>query len=105
ARHHVSTITRSSSSITPHRELRSLAPSVFHHGNRVLNLELILREVDLFLATLEELGQPNPKLPNPYRAIKKAEDIHQKLRAKLLESFPWLDKPAPARIPPRERAG
>src|SRR5437868_1437368 len=66
--------------VAPYLERRTLAPSVFHHGNRGLNRERILRQGDLFLATREELGQPNPKLPNPYRAIKKAEDIHQKLR-------------------------
>jgi hypothetical protein len=89
--------------IAPYLERRTLPPSVFHHGNRGLSRERILREGELFLATRKVLGQPDPKLPNPYRAIKKAEDIHQKLRAELLESFPWLDKPAPARIPLTER--
>ena len=91
--------------IAPYLEHRTLPPSVFHHGNRGLSRERILREGELFVATRQVLGQPDPNLPNPYRAIKKAEDIHQKLRAALIGPFPWLGEPAPARIPPKERAG
>src|ERR1051325_1755759 len=90
--------------IAPYLEHRTLHPSVFHHGNRGLSRSRILCDGELFLATRRALGQPDPNLPNPYRAIKKAEDIHRKLRAELQPQFPWLDEPAAARIPLRERA-
>lgn len=91
--------------IAPYLEHRTLRPSVFHHGNRGLTRERILREGALFKATRAELGQPSPQLPNPYRALKEAEEIHRKLRAALLKSHAWLDEPAPARISLKERTG
>src|SRR5262249_48970954 len=60
-------------------------------------------EAELFRATRDELKQPDPSIPNPYRGIS-AEEIHRKLRAALLGKFPWLGVPAPPRIPPAERA-
>ena len=43
--------------IAPYLERRTLQPSVFHHGNRGLERERILREGELFLATRAELAQ------------------------------------------------
>ena len=90
--------------IAPYLERRTLQPSVFHHGNRGLERDRILREGQLFLATRSELAQHHPTKRNPYRGIP-AEQIHQRLRAALLPNFPWLGQAAPARIPLRERAG
>jgi hypothetical protein len=90
--------------LAPYLERRTLPPSVFHHGNRGLDRERILREGKLFIETRVELGQSNPSIPNPYRGIN-AQQIHQRLRAALLGKFPWLGEPAPARITARERAG
>lgn len=88
--------------IAPYLERRTVKPSVFHHGNRGLERERILREGMLFHATRDELAQSNPTLPNPYRGMT-APQIHQSLRAALLGPFPWLGTPAPARIPAWER--
>jgi hypothetical protein len=82
---------------------RTIRPSVFHHGNRGLDRERILAEGELFQATRVELGGAGPTAPNPYRAIS-AEEIHAELRGALKGRFRWLDDPAPARIPPMERA-
>ena len=89
--------------IAPYLERRTLQPSVFHHGNRGLDRDRILREGELFLATRTELAQPDPVKPNPYRGIS-AQQIHKHLRAALLPRFPWLDQVAPPRISARERA-
>ncbi len=88
--------------IAPYLARRTVKPSVFHHGNRGLERERILREGMLFRATRDELAQSNPTLPNPYRGMT-APQIHQSLRAALLGPFPWLDTPAPTRIPAWER--
>jgi hypothetical protein len=88
--------------LAPYLEKRTLQPSVFHQGNRGLERDRILRERELFLATREALAPSSPTLPNPYRGIP-AEEIHRKLRAQLLGRFPWLAKPAPARVSRVER--
>lgn len=90
--------------IAPYLERRTLLPSVFHHGNRGLERERILREGKLFAATRAELAQSDPSIPNPYRGLT-ALEIHQRLRNALLGPFPWLATPAPARITRRERMG
>jgi hypothetical protein len=89
--------------IAPYLERRTLQPSVFHHGNRGLDRERILRAGQLFMATRKELGQSDPQLPNPYRGVG-AQQVHEKLRAALLGPFPWLAKPAPLRVTAWERA-
>ncbi len=86
--------------IAPYLECRTVRPNVFHHGNRGLERERILREGELFRATRDELAQS--AIPNPYRGMT-ALQIHQSLRTALLKCFKWLDTPAPARIPPWER--
>jgi len=89
--------------LTPYLEKRTQKPSVFHQGNRGLGRDRILQERELFLATREVLNQASPTAPNPFRGIA-AEQIHRDLRAALMPRFPWLDMPAPARIPFAERA-
>jgi hypothetical protein len=89
--------------IAPYLERRTRQPSVFHHGNRGLDRDRILREGELFIATRKDLGQSAPAVPNSYRGLN-AQQIHQKLRAAMLAQFPWLGEPAPPRIPPGERA-
>lgn len=84
-------------------EARTLPPSVFHHGNRGLDRERILREGELFRATRTVLAQPAPTIPNPYRGMS-AVQIHEAARAALLPRFPWLAEPAPPRITLAERA-
>jgi len=90
--------------IAPYLEARTLRPSVFHHGNRGLDRNRILREGELFLATRKELAQSCPEEVNPYRMMGNAERIHAALREALRPAFPWLDEPAPTRISPAERA-
>jgi hypothetical protein len=65
--------------IAPYLERRTLQPSVFHHGNRGLERERILREGKLFVATRAELAQSDSTIPNPYRGMT-APQIHQSLR-------------------------
>jgi hypothetical protein len=89
--------------IAPYLENRTLAPSVYHHGNRGLSRDRILREGELFLATRTELAQPSPTAANPYRGIP-AEQIHAQLRTAMLGKFPWLEKPELMRITRKERA-
>jgi hypothetical protein len=89
--------------IAPYLERRTVKPSVFHHGNRGLERERILREGELFRATRDTLKQSDPNIPNPYRGMT-ASEIHQNLRTALLVKFPWLDTPTPARISTWERA-
>jgi hypothetical protein len=88
--------------LAPYFEARTLRPSVFHHGNRGMDRARILNEGRLFLATREKLAQSSPTLPNPYRS-RTAKEIHAALRAELMPDFPWLDQPAPVRIPITER--
>ena len=90
--------------LAPYLEARTLRPSVFHHGNRGMDRDRILREGELFRATRIRLAEPSSAQPNPYRAMT-AEEIHAALRAALKPDFPWLDKPVPARIPMAERVG
>jgi len=89
--------------IAPYLERRTVKPSVFHHGNRGLERERILREGELFVATQDTLAQSDPTIPNPYRGMN-ALQIHQTLRTALLHRFQWLGTPAPARIPVWESA-
>ncbi|WP_155905105.1 hypothetical protein [Methylopila sp. M107] len=84
-------------------ELKSIRPSVFHHGNRGLERNVILQEGELFLATRKALAQPDPLSPNPYRG-QPAEGVHAMLRQALLPGHAWLAAPAPARFPALERA-
>jgi hypothetical protein len=90
--------------LAPYFEARTLRPSAFHQGNRGLARDRILSEGELFRAARIELAQPEPAKPNPYRSMT-AAGIHAALRAAMTPAFPWLDEPAPARIPPVERAG
>jgi len=82
--------------IAPYLERRTLRPSVYHHGNRGLSRDRVVREGDLFLATRTELSNSS------YRGIP-AEQIHARLRAEMLGRFRWLGEPEEARITPRER--
>lgn len=88
--------------MAPYLEARSVKPSVFHHGNRGLTRDRILREAVLFGAVQDELDRPDLTGPNPYRGLPAAE-LHQKLRARLRPAHPWLDDPPPARITKAER--
>src|SRR3954471_583749 len=55
--------------IAPYLEAKTLRPSVFHHGNRGLDRNRIVREGELFLATRKELAQSHPQRVNPYRLM------------------------------------
>jgi hypothetical protein len=82
--------------VAPYLERRTLQPSVYHHGNRGLSRDRVVREGDLFLATRTELSNSS------YRGIP-AEQIHSQLRAAMLGQFRWLGEAEEARITPRER--
>lgn len=86
--------------IAPYLEARTLQPSVFHHGNRGLSRERIIKEGDLFVAIRKELSEGTGR--SPYRGIQ-AGALHARLRAALLPAHPWLDQPAQPRISPGER--
>ena len=98
----------STAPVAPYFEARTHWPSVFHHGNRGMTRDRILAEAALFVAVRDELDDPNrsdsnnPE-PSPYRATQPAQ-VHQRLRAKLLPAYAWLDQPAPERIPAVQRA-
>lgn len=88
-------------SIAPYFEARTQRPSVFHHGNRGLACQQILRDHSVFLETLEELDRRAPQL---YRGKAPAK-VHADLRTALLPNHRWLDDRAPDRIPPSESIG
>lgn len=78
--------------VAPYLEAMTQPPSVFHHGNRGLARDRILKEADLFQHVRSKLDSPDN---NPYFR-RSASEIHSALRAQLLPSFSWLDdKPAP----------
>jgi hypothetical protein len=88
--------------IAPYLEARTLQPSVYHHGNRGMSRDRILRESELFLATRKEIAQSGAGGPSPYRDISAAQ-VHQRLRAALLTDYPWLAGREAPRITPGER--
>ena len=90
--------------VAPYLEARTQRPSVFHHGNRGMTRNRILREGALFEALRRALAEPSGGGPNPYRGIP-AEELHLKLRSALVGAHPWLEGRAPARIPLTERLG
>ena len=87
--------------IAPYFEARTQKPSAFHHGNRGLARDRILREAKLFDAVRAELDAPGP---SPYRGIEPGA-VHKALRAKMVAGHPWLDDPPEKRITPGERIG
>jgi hypothetical protein len=89
--------------VAPYLEARTQKPSVFHHGNRGLTRDRILQEAELFLAIRETLGK-SPGPATPYASLS-AQALHANLRSTLVGRFPWLNQPAPARIPFIERMG
>lgn len=90
--------------IAPYLESKTLTPSAFHQGNRGLLRDRILREAELFRATRDELAPSNLTAPNPYRGMQ-ADQIHQSLRAAMVQKFPWLNSSETPRIPALEYAG
>lgn len=75
-------------------KLRTLRPSVFHHGNRGLTRDRILDERALFLATRGSIGADERR----YRALDPV-GMHGALRTALLPVFGWLAAPGARRIP------
>lgn len=82
--------------IAPYLQKRALTPTVFHHGNRGMTRDRILREHALFLGTRGALDAPADAVA--YRKLSPA-GIHTKLRAALLPEHGWLNDKAPRRIP------
>lgn len=82
--------------IAPYLESRTHWPSAGHQGNRGLTRDRIRAEAQLVDAIEAELDV-NPA----YRAMQ-PEAIHTSLRTRLVPVFPWLDEPAPKRIPAGE---
>lgn len=87
----------STRALAPFFEAKTVRPAVSHMGNRGRSRDQIIAEGKLFEATRSELRQRDPKIPNPYRPLS-AAGIHQRLRAALLPTHPWLTEPAPVRI-------
>lgn len=87
--------------VAPYLEQMTLQPSAFHHGNRGLERDRILREAELFKATRVELAQSDPAIVNPYRNMT-AEQIHHNLRNAMVGKFSWLARSEPPRISMRE---
>lgn len=98
------TVAGSRAPIAPYLEARTLQPSVFHHGNRGMSRDRILRESELFAAIRKELAESNAGGASPYRGIS-AENIHQRLRDALLPGHNWLARREAPRIPIGERIG
>lgn len=87
--------------VSPFFEARTQEPSVFHHGNRGLTRDRILREAALFKAVREEIDKPGSSAPR-YRALGPG-DMHAALRRHMLQEHSWLREPAPERIGKWER--
>ena len=94
----------SAAPIAPYFEARTQRPSVFHHGNRGLTRDRILQEAALFTATRAALATTDSAGVGLY-ARASATEVHRTLRDTLLGAYPWLDQPAPTRIPLPERIG
>lgn len=88
-------------SIAVYLEARTQRPSVFHHGNRGLTCQQILRERSLFLQAVTELDR---SAPNPYRG-EVPSAVHADLRAALMPGHGWLSEPETARIPLAQNIG
>lgn len=89
---------------TRYLEARAGAPSVFHHGNRGLARDRILNDASLFRALRAELDNPDNQGPTPYRNAS-LQQVHRRLREAMLPDHPWLDDPAPPRVPVTQRIG
>lgn len=83
--------------VAPYLERRALTPTVFHHGNWGMSRDRILAEHALFLGTRQELADSKQEGRNLYRLLA-PEQLHQQLRAKLIDRFVWLDLKSPRRI-------
>ncbi|MEL6818639.1 MAG: hypothetical protein AAFP80_08330 [Pseudomonadota bacterium] len=82
----------SNAPVAPYLEAMTEPPSVFHHGNRGLARDRIIKEADLFRSVRTELDSTQK---NRYFSLSAAQ-IHSTLRAQLLPQFSWLDqRPAP----------
>jgi hypothetical protein len=87
--------------IAPYFEARTQKPSAFHHGNRGLSRDRILREARLFDSVRAELDGADSG-PSPYRGIEPVA-VHSRLRAQMVARHPWLDEPPEKRITVGER--
>ncbi|MDB5481300.1 MAG: hypothetical protein JWO83_2353 [Caulobacteraceae bacterium] len=101
--HDAVTAPNSRAPIAPYFEARTQQPSVFHHGNRGMTRDRILREDALFAAVRSTIDNPDRIGPSPYRGTDAAQ-VHDRLRAELAPDFGWLDDPTETRIPAAERA-
>lgn len=89
----------STAPIAPYLEAMTQGPSVYHHGNRGLARTRILKEAALFLELRAELDRP---ADNPYFGLS-GEELHNTLRERMLDSFPWLEEEPKPRITRKER--
>jgi len=91
----------STAPVGPYFEAMTQEPSVFHHGNRGLTRDRILREAELFRAIRSELDRPED---NPYFAMTPG-DLHRSIRDRMLAEFPWLKKDPQERISGAQKFG
>ncbi|MEM7781654.1 MAG: hypothetical protein AAF697_14815, partial [Pseudomonadota bacterium] len=90
--------------VAAYLEARTQAPSVFHHGNRGLTRDRILKEAKLFRAIREELDKPENQGPEPYRGHK-PQAFREALRERMATAHPWLNEEAAERVPTQQRLG
>lgn len=91
-----------SSSIASFFEKRTQRPSVFHHGNRGMTRDRIMREHELFVAVRQELDTADEQGFDRYRDMT-AFEVHTLLRERLLATRAWLDDEPVQRISTMER--
>jgi hypothetical protein len=97
------TAPESSASIAAYFEKRTQRPSVFHHGNRGMTRERILREHALFLTVRRELDAVETLDLDPYRGFE-PRALHAKLRQRINGDHPWLAEEPVQRISAYEKA-
>lgn len=94
----------SAAPIAPYLDARTQGPSVFHHGNRGLTRDRIIRESVLFRAIRAELDSPENQGAEPYRGAK-PRAFWRALRRRMEPDHPWLKEEPPVRVPLSQRAG
>ncbi|MDQ0322164.1 hypothetical protein QO002_004370 [Pararhizobium capsulatum DSM 1112] len=97
------TAPESAASIAAYFEKRTQSPSVFHHGNRGMNRDRILREHALFLTVRRELDAVDTIDADPYRGLE-PRPLHEKLRQRVIADHPWLAQVPIQRISASEKA-
>lgn len=102
--YHAVTRAGATGAVSIYLRARVQRPSVYHHGNRGLPRDQILKDAKLFQDIREELDAPENQGPAPYRGAS-PQEFHKKLRARFVNDHAWLRDPAPDRFPLMQRLG